>query len=181
MKLQLYNPNINITKLQIQLLGITLICITACSVLKEKKLFRSDSLSKHSIFQNLKERINQQTRSVKIHHSSDSLHSEYITEIFPNGYFTYSVHDGFKGIAEKVLIKGSINKSSGSRTLELADSKMSKDLKVIRAESSKIKKTLNQQNLNKVNYLNCALLVCLVLLIAFLARYCMEYFKIVHL
>ena len=97
-------PYFNKPSNALHFLLISLTLITACSVFKEKSFFQSDSLRRHDIRREVKSESATQTQSLRMYNQQDSTDKQSYTEIFPDGFFSYSAEEGFLGTAKRVLI-----------------------------------------------------------------------------
>lgn len=98
---------------------LLLVLLSSCSVLKNKNLVRTDSLSRREAA--TKERTSAVSSSNQQHVLlfTDSSGTDFLTEIIPEGEFHFSREGGFSGKASLVRIRGhsksySALKDSGS-------------------------------------------------------------------
>lgn len=104
MKTQLSLPVYHNASYNIHILGICLVCISACSMFKEKSFYQTDSLEHQVIRREMKTESDSSSQALRIYNSSDSADHQSTVEIYPRGNFKYSAKDGFSGEADRLLI-----------------------------------------------------------------------------
>ena len=130
-------------KLKIYLIiALTAVSLTACKLLKKDKL----SVKKLSQTEELqvvaqKTSLTQQNQLVLM----DSSHNDFTMMLWPKGKFTFSLTNGFKGEAEKILIKG---KQTQQRILKVKAEKR-EDSIVLKANYTNRKESSAVVNKNK--------------------------------
>ena len=138
-------------KHHLHFLGIGLLLITACSLFKEKSFYQADSLLRQNTNREMKTSLNAHSKMTRIYISSDSADKHNEAEIFPVGFFSYSVTDGFKGKAERIVIKGRIKegklvRDSGQLTLESNVSSEIKEAERVVQKTRSKKKEVETRN-----------------------------------
>jgi hypothetical protein len=81
--------------------------LSACGSLKSKKTLYTENLQLNSHY---KEDTNLQSWAKANTLLLDTSNSEYVVQITPVGKFLYSAENGFEGMAEKVVVRGKVNK-----------------------------------------------------------------------
>lgn len=93
-------------KIRLHMAGIILLFISACTLFKERSIFRTDSLMKQSGRLDLNQDLNFSSGSIRISNYTDSSSVDFYTEIFPQGSFSYSPISGFIGHADLIRVNG---------------------------------------------------------------------------
>lgn len=89
-------------------IGVCLLFITACSLFKEKSFYQTDSLRRIKNDRAIKMNRYDHIKMIRLYTRSDSAEKQYVTEIYPKGFFNYSPENGFSGEAERVVLKGKV-------------------------------------------------------------------------
>lgn len=89
--------------------GIMLLIISACTLFKEKSLNRSDSLYRRSGKLEANQELVQNAYKIIISNYQDSSSTEFYTEIYPRGNFSYTLSNGFTGEASLLRLSGKAN------------------------------------------------------------------------
>ena len=84
---------------------VLVVVLSSCTLLKQRSEAESSNLHRVSeVFATQEKDSNSQSHLLMIR---DSMQEDYHVEIIPTGVFSYSINDGFKGMAASVKVKGS--------------------------------------------------------------------------
>jgi hypothetical protein len=175
MKHQLTKPTVPFYL--VQFIGICLLFITACSLLKGKSFYQADSLLRQNTNRLFKNNSIFHSKTVRIFTSSDSLDKQYVTEIYPKGFFNYSPENGFSGTAERIVLTGRVKEGKWVR--DSATVTRQGNLRSETKESERgIMKTRSKENEVKTKTTRFPFVAGLVLLILVLVFVFRKFFKL---
>lgn len=106
---------------------LLLLFLSSCSLLKNKSLQKTDSLSHSVITSSSSSSTNTLANQQHLVLRSDSSSSELMVTIIPEGEFSFSSATGFKGKASSLFIRGTAKSFSALRDSSASGSEMSSD------------------------------------------------------
>lgn len=153
--------------LNIHVLGICITLMTACSVLKEKSFYETDSLQRQEVRTEIKSESTVTSQALRIYSNSDSADRQSYAEIYPSGPFTYSAKDEFSGVASRLLLKERLQWRRSQRGALQVSGKTKvnstvKELEKSMTKTGQKRKESKPLNLSMLYMAGCALIFALI-------------------